>query len=67
MDLERPTKISQLVITRGLEEFREYSQREYPPQALTMKADGKHLYTFVLNVISPLTYNNFTNWSDGSF
>ena len=65
--MERPTEISQLVITRGLEEFREYSQREYPQQALTMKAVGKHLYTFVLNVIAPLTYDNSTNWSEGSF
>lgn len=62
MDLERPTKISKLVITGDLEEFREYSQREYPQQAV-----GKHLYTFVLNVIAPLTYNNSTNWSEGSF
>lgn len=67
MDLERPTKISQLVITGDLEEFREYSQREYPQQALTIKAVGKHLYTFVLNVIAPLTYNNSTNWSEGFF
>lgn len=50
--MERPTEISQLVITGGLEEYREYSQREYPQQALTMKVVGKQLYTFVLNVIA---------------